>query len=188
MSIEIKALSPEMAQTYVNFMDSKHFDHSPHWASCYCRYYHLDCSAEVWQARTASTNREEAIEEIQAGRMKGYLAFDQGVCIGWLNANSIHAYPLVKADIKDLVSTEGLALAICYVIAAEYRNQGISKTLLKFAINDLKATGYTKLLVLPIDKPNRPESMYRGIRRSYEALGFKTIQEEGPLTILTLDL
>lgn len=184
MSIEVRALCPELAETYAEFLSSKMFGHAPHWASCFCRYYHLSCSQEEWQARSAEANRAEAIEEIKAGRMKGYLAFDNERCIGWLNANDINAYPGVMAEAQKRMTIEGLALAICFVIAAEYRNQGVSKKLLTYAMDDLKSRGFSKLLVMPVDRPEKPETMYRGVKSSYEAMGFETIESDGPLHIM----
>lgn len=184
MQIEVRPLAPELAQTYVDFLSSPMFDHAPHWASCFCRFYHLSCTQEAWQARSAKTNREEAITEIEAGRMKGYLAFHEGQCIGWLNANGIEAYPGVKAEAQKHMDLEGLALAICFVVAGEFRNKGVSKALLTYAMSDLKARGFTKLLAMPVDRPEQPETMYRGIKRSYEAMGFEALMSEGPMSIM----
>lgn len=184
MSIEVRALCPELADTYAAFLSSKMFGHAPHWASCFCRYYHLSCSQEEWQERSAEVNRNEAIEEIKAGRMKGYLAFHNEKCVGWLNANDIKAYPGVMAEAQKRMETEGLALAICFVIAADYRNQGISKLLLQYAMDDLKNRGFDRLLAMPVDRPDKPETMYRGVKSSYEALGFRTLESDGAVHIM----
>ena len=52
----IKPLSPELATTFTEYLENLDFG-EPHWSSCFCRFYHTDCSAEQWSKRTGAENR-----------------------------------------------------------------------------------------------------------------------------------
>ena len=82
MAYEIKPLSPELAEAFSAFLSNMDFAQTPHWASCFCRFYYLTCSMEEWRARSLETNRAEALQAITDGTMRGYLAFDSDTCVG----------------------------------------------------------------------------------------------------------
>ena len=78
MPLEIKPLTPALAETFCDYLTHLDFTPTPHWASCFCRFYHTTCSQMEWMRRTAERNRAEALDEIAAGNMKGFLAFENG--------------------------------------------------------------------------------------------------------------
>ncbi len=92
MDLLIERLSPNLAATYIEFIEGLGFEHEPRWATCFCRWYHTDCPTEDWQKRTGVENSQEALEEITRGNMSGYLAFEQDKCIGWCNANNARQF------------------------------------------------------------------------------------------------
>lgn len=129
MNLEVIALTPELADVYVQYLSSLDFDHAPQWATCFCRFYHTTCSQEDWQNRAGEENKAEALAEIQAGRMKGYLAFTQGKCVGWLNANDARTYLRLATEMAPVIQDKKVGCAICFVSHPEYRGQGVARRL-----------------------------------------------------------
>ena len=116
MEYTIKPLSPELAATFTGYFNSIDFGHAPHWSTCYCRFYQANCTYEEWQNRTGEKNRLEAIDEIRAGNMKGYLAFNGDLCIGWCNANDANQYVRLKEDINHIIAGKKIGCVICFAI------------------------------------------------------------------------
>lgn len=188
MSYTIKALAPEMADLFTDYLGNLDFSHSPHWATCYCRFYHTNCTREQWQSRAGEENRLEAIQQIQEGKMKGYLAFDGEKCIGWCNANDARQYIRLESEMKPIIKDKKVGCVICFVIHPDYRNKGVARLLLKQAVEDFRKQGFDAVLALPIDIKGEPLLLYRGSLNMYKENGFEEIQKHDSLSIMWLSL
>ena len=188
MNYTIRPLSPELAATFTEYLDNLDFGHEPHWASCFCRFYHTNCSGDQWKIRTGEENRAEALEQIKAGRMKGYLAFDEDKCIGWCNANNVREYIRLEDDIKHIVEGKKAGCAICFVIHPDYRKQGVARLLLKKAVEDFKQEGYDGVLALPVEYGDDPQRLYRGTVNMYSEMGFEEIEKDDDVSVMWLKL
>ncbi len=187
MSYSIKPLSPALATTFTDYLSNLDFGHEPHWATCFCRYYHSNCSADQWQIRTGEHNRLEAVDQIQAGKMKGYLAFDGDKCIGWCNANDASQYIRLEQDIKHIMDGKKVGCVICFVIHPDYRKQGVARLLLKKAVEDFRQGGFDAVLALPVGRMDNPEKHYRGTLNMYKELGFVEIEKHDPVSVMLLE-
>ncbi len=188
MDYSIKPLTPELASTFAEYLERLDFGHAPHWATCYCMFYHLACSHEEWQNRKGPENRAEAIERIGSGTMKGYLAFDGDKCIGWCNANDAVSYVRLEKELEPVIKDKRVGSTICYVIHQEYRGKGIARQLLNTAIEDFKRDGYDAMLALPVDVREEPQKHYRGTVNMYKEQGFREIQRHGDVCVMWLEL
>ena len=188
MSYTIKPLRPDLATTFSDYLSNLNFGHEPHWATCFCRFYHTNCSGEQWQERTGDHNRLEAIDQIRIGKMKGYLAFDGDKCIGWCNANDASQYIRLKQDIKHIIEGKKVGCVICFVIHKDYRKQGVARLLLKQAVEDFRKEGYDHVLALPVENLDNPEKLYRGTLNMYKELGFKEIERHDSVSVMLLEL
>ena len=133
-------------------------------------------------------NKQDALKAIEDGSMKGYLAFDGDICVGWLNANDSNAYIRLTSDISHLTVGKRVGLVICFVIHPNYRRKGIATALLSRAVTDFKAEGYNAVLGIPFDSLEAPEKMYRGKMSMFTNLGFKVIQQHENIHVMWLDL
>lgn len=187
MKYTIKPLSSELSSTFTNYLENLNFGHAPHWATCFCRYYHTNCSVDQWINKTGEENRLEAIEQIKAGNMKGYLAFDGDKCIGWCNANNVSQYIRLEQDIKHIVAGKKVGCVICFVIHQEYRKQGVARLLLKQAVEDFRLQGFDAVLAMPVDIKDKPEMLYRGTLNMYSELGFREIEKHINTSVMWLE-
>ena len=188
MTIEIKPLSPDLAETFTTYVNNLDFHHAPHWQFCYCQYYHVKCTTEEWRARTDKQNQQLAKENIQNDVMHGFIAFDGEKPIGWVNANDWRNYALFEGD-PELLEFEGKSGAIvCFLIHPEYRKQGLATKLLEAAIEDFRKQGFDRVVGHPFLWSAHPERQYQGIPSMYEALGFEKVSERNGKSTYVLEL
>lgn len=188
MSLSIRALTPDMGSVFVQYLEELEFRHSPDWKGCFCRFYHEKCSFKEWIERTHDQNRADAIQAIATGTMKGYLAFDGEVCVGWLNANDALAYPRLIADLQEYIAGKKVGLTICFVIRPEYRGQGVARQLLSAAIEGFRQAGYDAAISLPIARDTHPEKRYRGTLHMYDEEGYQVLARREDIEVRWLDL
>ena len=188
MAYTIKSLTPELGQTFVDYLGSLDFHHAPHWSTCFCRFYYTDCSQEEWQGRTGEQNAREALQMIGEGRMRGYLAFDGDTCIGWCCADDAKRFIRLKEHTQPVIEGKKVGSILCYVIRPEYREQGVARLLLRRAVEDFKEAGFDAVLTLPVDIRDDLEKRYRGTLHMYEEMGFEKTQQHGTVSVMWLDL
>lgn len=195
MILSIKPLTPDLAADYFDFFESRAFtDDSPY--RCYCQVFQM--SKTQYQATYDDTaknpgpaSRAEAERQIANGILRGYLAFADGLAIGWCNANDRANYPAepVYEDTPFHAPTEKREMAvICFEIAPDYRGKGVATALLQQAINDAKAEGYVAVVGFPELRTERYEWDYSGPVRLYEKTGFIKIAEQGGRIIMRKEL
>ncbi len=174
--MDIKKLDPTKGEIFVDYFGKLDFGHQPHWASCYCQYYQTSCSEEDWSQRSGEINREQALRSIAEGKMNGYLAFEDDVCIGWLNADDAGNYIRLEKDLQPYIQNKKVGLTICYVVHPKYRRQGVASALLDYAIDDFRKKDYDSVIALPRKSEGNPINLYRGTLSMYEKRGYKSIE------------
>ena len=187
MNIKIERLNITNQNSLFSLFENSHYEHSPSWKTCYCRFYHTTCSMDEWITRSKDTNRNEAMKEIKSGKMQGFLAMDNDKCVGWVNAAPIINYPRLEKHLDSSFKNPKTALTICFVIDEEYRGLKISSMLLDTAIDFFKTNGYERMIALPVHS-DVLEKMYRGIKQMYLNRGYVEISCENDLSVMSLDL
>ena len=92
MKITIKKLTAELSADYFDFFDKRAFtDNSPY--RCYCQMYQLSKEqGKQLMENTRDTDpgplcKNVAQQQIETGAVCGYLAYVDGISVGWCNAN-----------------------------------------------------------------------------------------------------
>ena len=83
-----------------------------------------------------------AKQELLTGNMRGYLAFDAGVCVGWCNANDVAQYPRLTEFTEELCRGKRVGCTICFVIHPDYRGKGVAREMLARAIADFRSYNF----------------------------------------------
>ncbi|HIZ20839.1 MAG TPA: GNAT family N-acetyltransferase [Firmicutes bacterium] len=189
--ITIRRLTPELSGDYFDFFENRAFtDGSPY--RCYCQVYQLtkeqsdEALAGVEGADIGRVCRKIAEEQIQAGLLRGYLAYDRGVSIGWCNANDKACYPeesCVGTHFHAPAEKREVAV-VCFEIAPEYRGRGIATALLQRVLDDAAAEGYRAVEGFPVLRDERYEWDSPGPIRLYEKLGFSKVAERDGLAVM----
>ncbi len=181
-NITIKPLSPALLDDYLNFFDNDAFADNPYWASCYCRCYHFDHEGCDWDKTTAKDNRNAVIKMIKNNEMSGYLAFDGNKPVGWLNANARNNYSV--NSYKTIDKSENIGSLICFLIAKDYRRQGIAKKLLNAAIDGFKQQGFEFAEGYPVKGVKGDDKNYHGPMSLYLSAGFYQYDENDVVIVM----
>lgn len=179
MNIIIKPLTSDLSDDYFDFFDNRAFtDDSPY--RCYCQVYQMTKE----QAKAVLDNldgsdmgqvsREVATQQIDSGILRGYLAFVDGIAIGWCNANDKANFPIESCTGDRFYAPveNREKVVVCFEIAPEYRRKGVATALLRRVIDDAITEGYTAVEGFPVVRDERYEWDSFGPLRLYEKLGF----------------
>ena len=195
MNITIKPLTPELSTDYFDFFENRAFtDDSPY--RCYCQMYQMTKE----QAKAALDNaegrdpgrvsREVAERQIDSGILRGYLAFVDGVAIGWCNANDKANFPIESCTgARFHAPAEKREKAVvCFEIAPEFRGKGVATALLRQVVADAKAEGYIAVEGFPVVRGERYEWDSAGPIRLYERVGFNKVAEQDGFWVMRKEL
>ncbi|MDR3314506.1 MAG: GNAT family N-acetyltransferase [Oscillospiraceae bacterium] len=181
MNLTIEPLTPARAADYFDFFDNRAFtDDSPY--RCYCISWQMtkEQAAAFAKADADDVGRaagKVAERQIASGVLKGYLAFADGVSIGWCNANDKASLPAACANGSRLYSPpeKRERAVLCFEIAPEYRGKGVATALLQRVIADAKADGCFAIEGYPVKHDERYKWDFTGPLRLYEKAGFAEI-------------
>jgi len=206
MDFAIQPLTEANVADFFDFFDNRAFSDGSPYAPCYCNCFHLtpeEFSTHIVRRAEALGEgvegiglalRESAEELIHKGILRGYLAYADGLSIGWCNANDQQNYiragafdpgkrreedyfigPGEKGRIKSLV---------CFEIAPGYRGKGIAKALLQRVCEDAKAEGYDWVEVYPQMTDAYSPLDFNGPIQMYRNAGFQEIKRHGKTAVM----
>ena len=204
MEIEIKALTPDLEEAYFDFFDYRAFsDESPYYP-CYCNAFNMS-AAEIKNMRERSvlygggtegwkgSLRETASRMVKANKIRGYLAFDKNIAVGWCNANDrMNYYRVGEFDLDHVLEDRApsdcgrkgqIKSIVCFEISPEYRGKGIATQLLKRICADAKSDGYSFVEAYPTDNAETTLA-FTGPIHLYEKMGFTEYSRIGSTIIM----
>ena len=182
-NVTIKKLSLELKDDYLDFFDNRAFsDNNPN-GPCYCTSANQDektikqMVSEFQANGVKETLRKYAVEMLDKGNIRGYLAFDGDISIGWCNAADIDSYKGFVPDFaRDNMCGKTISI-VCFEIAPEYRGQGIASAFIEQVCVDAKAKGYVAVEGYAKVIEHRDEYDFTGPTHLYEKAGFSQIIE-----------
>lgn len=178
MSIEIKKLTPELCDDWTGYFDGIAFGDHGEWAFCYCLEGHMTRQANE-ELEDHVERREYAKRLILEGKMQGYLAYDGDKVVGWCNVNDRENYPYV-AELFEYASYKPIyrktKSVFCFLVASEYRGQGIAEKFLNRVCEDAKADGYECVEAYPFSDVNM-EFQFHGTAKMYQRNGFVKVAD-----------
>ncbi len=204
MEIGIKALTPDLADAYFDFFDHRAFSDGSPYYPCYCCAFNLS-AAGIGSMRKLSkqyggdtegwkrAQRETALRMVREGKIRGYLAFDNGTAIGWCNANDRVNYYRVGAFDLDHVPEDQepadpprknqVKSIVCFEISPEYRGKGIASRLLERVCADAEKEGYEFAEAYPCENAGDSPA-FTGPKHLYEKAGFTEFALAGSTVIM----
>jgi ribosomal protein S18 acetylase RimI-like enzyme len=157
---DIRALSPGLGTVFTDYLRRARLcKHAALGVVVSAAYYHTVCRAEDWMARSLETNRSEALREIEGGPLARYLAFEDGACVGWCNANDIANFPAHLPGRGGAMPRQARRLhnLLCHPIPDTAERA--CTQLLARAIADFRSEGYDAMLALPFEIAGRRRSV-----------------------------
>lgn len=188
MDIEIKQLSPELADDYVRFFDITPHDEYVDAHKCYCVCWCAD-DYEGKDFSTVQKRRAAAHAYVQQSILQGYLAYHEGRPVGWCNANTKNnclkccSWRMFMKDVP-VDANEKIKSVFCFVIAPQYQRHGIASQLLKQVIKDAQADGFDFVEAYPNKHFLSISSDFMGPIDMFKKHGFEVISEAGEKQIM----
>lgn len=188
MNVEIRKLTPELAQEYVHFFDVTPHDVNIDEQKCYCVTWRSDDSYigdDHWYP-TREERREHALQFIKAGSLQGYLAYYGDKVVGWCNATAdcqrgvdfLRSYWSIeehRADVR-------VKSIFCFVIAPEMQRKGIGTQLVERVCKDAADDGFDFVEAYANEVHSALD--FRGPLAMYEKCGFtKSAGQEGRVVV-----
>jgi len=191
--IIVTPLRPEQAGDFLRFFDHERgiaFADNPQWAKCYCHYYQVPKSIR-WASLSAPQNRTAMRARIDVGEMEGFLAYDGGEVVGWVNAQPRHKLPHCFARLGisptpfPCAPFEAAAI-VCFVIAPTLRRRGIARALLRGALESFAARGFKLVDAFPFKAGDSELAAdhYHGPLPIFLDAGFGVLSEHKNLTVV----
>jgi GNAT superfamily N-acetyltransferase len=189
MNIEIKKLTPDLAEDYVHF-----FDITPHNFNeriCYCVTWRSDDSyvgdGDHWFP-TREERRERALQFVKNGSLQGYLAYHDNDIVGWCNANAdcqnCINYLRTYWPIEEYNTDIRVKSIFCFVIAPEMQRKGVATLLLEHVCKDARDDGYDFVEAYVNKEFTETDHEFRGPMTMYEKCGFsKCGEHEGKIVM-----
>lgn len=189
MDIEIRRLTPDLAEDYVQFFDVTPHDVNIDERKCYCATWRSDslyANGEPHWYSTREERRSRAKEFVRTGCIQGYPAYCRGKIVGWCNANadcqlgvnylrSFWPIEEYREDIK-------VKSVFCFVIAPEMRRKGIATQLLERVCKDAANDGFD--FVEAYVNKKFTDLDFRGPLKMYEKCGFFKYAEHGDKVVM----
>ncbi len=169
MNITVKPLTPELSADYFDFFENRAFtDNSPY--RCYCQLFQMTKEqakeefADAVGAEAGRVARKTAARQIDTGILRGYLAYADGLCIGWCNANDKANFPVESCTGTRFYAPVEMRkkAVVCFEIATVFRVKGVASALLRQVVADAKAEDYIAIEVFSVVRDERYEWDYTG--------------------------
>ncbi|MCL1951286.1 MAG: GNAT family N-acetyltransferase [Oscillospiraceae bacterium] len=175
MDVEIRRLTPDLAEDYLYFFDHVGFTDHPEWSQCYCLHFHFE---PAWDAEDEGRDhpwRERAARLVREGKLQGYFAYADGQVAGWCNANDRENFCRLveRKELWDEASRgKRVKSIVCFIVAPALRGQGIATRLLERACEDAKREGYDFLEAYPVRGRADRYAHHHGPPKLYKKFGF----------------
>ena len=145
----------------------------------------LDVPPAEYGARPMSQNRAERSEQIARGEASGVMGFADGRAVGWCNASPRTSLPqLDRTPEFAAADPEQTGAIVCYVIAPQYRGQGIARRLLQGACELLRDRGLLWVDAYPPKSAATDAGSYHGRLEMYLDAGFDQVNENDRFVIV----
>lgn len=169
---------------------------NPDAPACWCLYWRLTSSE---YGRLTGEERPNRLRELCEGdSAPGVIAYVDGEPAGWCAfgprtemGRLQRSRTIPKFDDRPVWSI------VCFVVKARFRRQGVSRQMLRAAIDYARSKGVQALEAYPVDTGGRRiggTSAYTGTMSMFEAAGFRRVMETSarsgglPRWIVRLDL
>ena len=164
----IKELKLDLINDWFDFFENRAFVDNEEWRGCYCTACFYPKPEEY--SNTSNRRKDYARWLIETGRMCGYMAYEDGKVIGWVNVNNKDKYPRLN-DIYN--NQEKILSIVCFLVEKEHRGKGIAQKLLNRIIKDAKEKGYPIIEAYPKKKAKSEYGSWNGPYEMYMKNGFE---------------
>jgi len=143
---------------------------------CWCMYYRKSGGSGGLGRGKANKRAMKAL--VDGGTVPGLIAYRDRRPVGWISLGPREDYArLERSRVMKRVDEKPVWSIVCFFVDSKERGQGITRALLRGAIDYARSNGATLLEAYPIDKKARshPDFMWFGAKSLYDHAGFREV-------------
>jgi len=143
---------------------------------CWCMYYRKSGGSGGLGRGKANKRAMKAL--VDGGTVPGLIAYRDRRPVGWISLGPREDYArLERSRVMKRVDEKPVWSIVCFFVDSKERRQGITRALLRDAIDYARSNGATLLEAYPIDKKARshPDFMWFGAKSLYDHAGFREV-------------
>ncbi|HEX6305408.1 MAG TPA: GNAT family N-acetyltransferase [Anaerolineales bacterium] len=141
---------------------------------CWCMWFRLKRSQ--FDAQKGEQNKQSMHAIINSGEVPGILAYDQDQPVGWCSVAPREAFPVLdRSWVLKRVDDQLVWSVVCFFIAKDYRQRGLSGILLQAALAYARENGARIVEGYPVEPKNgsTPDIFaFTGLARTFLQAGF----------------
>lgn len=189
MNIEIKKLTPALAEEYIHFFDTTPHNTCQGESKCYCVTWRSDDSYdEAPWFPSREERREHALKYVRNGSLQGYLAYCGDKIVGWCNANAncrnCINYLRSFFPIEEYRENIQIKSIFCFVIAPDMQRKGIATQLVERICKDAADDGFDFVEAYVNKNFVDVASDFRGPLEMYKKCGFYIFAEQDDKVVM----
>ena len=147
-------------------------------AGCWCMWWKL--SKLQFEKQIGEKNKKAFKNTVQSNHVPGIIAYYKGEPVGWCAIEPRESFSrLESSQILKPVDDKPVWSIVCFYIKKEFRRVGVSKALIKAAVNYARKKKAKIVEGYPLDlskKEKYPGAVvYHGTMSSFEAAGFREV-------------
>ena len=152
---------------------------------CWCLFYR-DSGAKPPPPRGVTRgerSRRDLKARVSKGEFIGLIGYRGKVPVGWISLGPRESYKkLERSNVMKAVDDAKVWSIICFVVPAEYRDQGVARELLDGAVAYARKKKVKLLEAYPVDKAGRSndEFMWFGTKSMFDKAGFEEVARRKP--------
>ena len=146
---------------------------------CWCMYWRVPRGGELWKRNQGEPNKRAFRKLVEAGKVRGALAFSGGEPVGWCALGPRAEFPRTER-VKALRAEwdEHTWSVNCFYIPRAWRGRGVASRLLALAVEIARAGGATVLEGYPVrfkgvaDPRLAAAFAWTGVQAMFDRCGF----------------
>jgi hypothetical protein len=154
IKIDVVALDPSRVEDYLSLFDPD----SANGVVCYCTRWNMtqeEIDRRIMEpvkkneAQLAQISREIAAEMVRSGKIQGYLAYENGVPVGWCNCADKKSYTFLARHVTAGDEEEKIKSIVCMKVIPEKNFFRVGSALLAATIKQAREEGYSCIEAYP---------------------------------------
>ena len=147
--------------------------------TCFCMFYRkVGAGTGVGQQ-----NRRAMKALVDRGTVPGLIGYEDGVPVAWVSLGPRQAYAkLRRSPVMKPVDDRPVWSIVCFFVDRNARGRGLSRRMLKAAMDHARSRGARLVEAYPVDKDQRshPDDMFFGAKSMYDRAGFREVARRKP--------
>lgn len=156
-------------------------------SGCWCMWYRITRSE--WSKNSNEGNRKALKRIVDSGRVPGLLAYVDDEPAGWVSVAPREEFAsLERSRVLKRMDDRPVWSIVCFFVSRAHRRQGLSRTLVKAAVDYAADQGATLVEGYPVDRaPGAKYSAaeaFAGSPATFEREGFRQTARRSPRRLI----